>query len=53
VAANSKRRGMKVYVQSKDQILKKRTNSHGRVTLGSEYANKAVQLAVFEVDGEE
>lgn len=44
---------MKVYVGSKDQILEKQTDSRGRVTLGSEYANKEVQLAVLEVDGEE
>ena len=44
---------MKVYVESKDQIIEKRADSRGRVTLGSEYANKEVQLAVLEVDGNE
>ena len=44
---------MKVYVESKDQIIEKRADSRGRVTLGSEFANKEVQLAVLEVDGEE
>lgn len=44
---------MKVYVESKEQILEKRADSRGRVTLGSEYANKEVQLAVLEVEGEE
>ncbi|MFC6906910.1 hypothetical protein [Halalkalicoccus tibetensis] len=44
---------MKVYVESKDQILEKQADSRGRVTLGSEYANRKVQLAVLEVDGEE
>lgn len=42
---------MKVYIESKDRILEKRADS--RVTLGSEFANKTVQLAVLEVDGEE
>ena len=44
---------MKVYVESKDRILEKQADSRGRVTLGSEYANTEVQLAVLEVDGEE
>ena len=44
---------MKVYVESKDQILEKRADSRGRVTLGSEYANKEVQLAVLEIDDEQ
>lgn len=35
------------------EILEKRTDSRGRATLGSEYANKQVQLAVLEVDSEE
>lgn len=34
-------------------ILEKRTDSRGRVTLNREYANKEVQPAVVEVDGEE
>ena len=44
---------MKVYIESKDQILEKRADSRGRVMLGSEFANTEVQLAVLEVDGEE
>ena len=44
---------MKVYVESKDQIIEKRADNRGRVTLGSEYANKEVQLAVLEVEGED
>lgn len=44
---------MKVYVESKDQIIEKWTDSRGRVTLGSEYTNKEVQMAVLKVDGEE
>lgn len=42
---------MKVYVESKDQIIEKRTDSRGRVTLGSEFVNREVQLAVLEVEG--
>lgn len=37
----------------KDQIIEKRADSRGRVTLGSEFANKEVQLAVLEVEGED
>ncbi|WP_336346095.1 hypothetical protein [Halalkalicoccus ordinarius] len=44
---------MKVYVKSKEQIIEKRADSRGRVTLGSEFANKEVQLAVLEVVGED
>lgn len=44
---------MKVYVESKEQIIEKRADSRGRVTLGREYVNKDVQRAVLEVDGEE
>jgi hypothetical protein len=44
---------MKVYVESKDQLIEKRADSRGRVTLGSEYANKEVQLALLAVEGEE
>ncbi|WP_336345974.1 hypothetical protein [Halalkalicoccus ordinarius] len=44
---------MKVYVESKDQIIEKRTDSRGRVTLGSEFANREVQLAVLEAEGED
>ncbi|MFC6907151.1 hypothetical protein [Halalkalicoccus tibetensis] len=44
---------MTVSIELKDQILEKQIDSRGRVTLGSEYANKEVQLAVLEADGEE
>ena len=44
---------MKVYIESKEQIIEKRADSRGRVTLGSEYANKEIQLAVLKVDGDE
>ena len=42
-----------VYVESKDQIIEKRADSRERVTLGSEVADKEVQLAVLEVDGDD
>jgi len=41
---------MKVYVESKDDIVEATTDARGRVTLGSEYANSEVQLAILEVD---
>lgn len=44
---------MKVYVDSKDDIKEITTDSRGRLTLGSEYANKRVQLAVLEVEEDE
>jgi len=40
---------MKVYVESKDDIVEATTDSRGRVTLGSEFANSEVQLAILEV----
>ena len=39
--------------QAKDQIIEKRVDSRGWVTLGSEFANKKVQLAVLEVDSDD
>lgn len=42
---------MKVYVDSNDQILEKRADSRGRVTLGRECANKEVQPAMLTVEG--
>ena len=44
---------MKVYVESKDQIIEKRADSRGSITLGSEFANTEVQLSVLDVDGDE
>lgn len=43
---------MKVYVESKDHIIETTADSRGRVTLGSEYANEDVQVAVLNA-GEE
>lgn len=39
---------MKVYVDSKDEIVEAKTDSRGRLTLGSEYANEQVTIAVLE-----
>ena len=39
---------MKIHIESKDQIVEKRADGRGRVTLGSEYAGKKVQLAILE-----
>lgn len=40
---------MKIVVDSKEQIVEKTTDGRGRITLGSDYANKEVQLAILEV----
>ncbi len=39
--------------QAKDQLIEKRADSRRRVTLGSEVANKEVQLAVLEADSDD
>lgn len=39
---------MKVYIESKDQIVETTADSRGRVTLGSEYAGEDVQLAILK-----
>lgn len=41
---------MKVYVESKDDIVEATTDARGRLTLGSEYADADVQLAILDVD---
>lgn len=41
---------MKVYIESKDRIIERKTDDRGRVTLGSEYANENVQLAILDVE---
>lgn len=38
-----------VYVESKKQIIEKRADSRGRITLGREFTNKEVQLAVLDL----
>lgn len=44
---------MKVYVESKDDIIEAPTDSRGRLTLGSEYANADVQVAILKVESDE
>ena len=44
---------MRIYVESKEQIIEKRADSRGRVTLESEFANEEVQLAVLEVEDDD
>lgn len=41
---------MKVHVESPDDVVEKKADSRGRVTLGSDYAGKSVQLAILEVE---
>jgi len=41
---------MMVYVESKDEIVEATTDARGRVTLGSEYADSEVQLAILEAE---
>lgn len=41
---------MKVYVENPDQIIERKADGRGRITLGSDYANAEVQLAILEVD---
>jgi len=43
---------MDVKVDPED-ILKQPTDNRGRIYLGSEYANKTVEIAVLEVDSKE
>lgn len=41
-------------IESKDQLIEKKTDGRGRLTLGSKYAGKEVQVAILDVeDGEE
>lgn len=39
---------MKIHIESKDQLVEKKADSRGRVTLGSEYAGEEVQLAILK-----
>lgn len=43
---------MKLQIDSKDQIVEKKTDGRGRLTLGSEYAGKTVQVAILDGDVE-
>lgn len=40
---------MKVYVENPEDIMEKEADSRGRITLGSEFSGKTVQIAVLEV----
>lgn len=41
---------MKVHVDSKDDIKELKGDSRGRVSLGPEYAEKEVQLAILDTN---
>ena len=41
---------MKVHIDP-DDVIKKGTDDRGRIYLGSEYANKTVEVAVLDSDG--
>lgn len=40
---------MKILVDSKENMVEKETDSRGRITLGTEYANRKVTLAILNV----
>jgi hypothetical protein len=45
---------MKVYVESKNDIIERKADGRGRVTLGTDFAGKDVQLAILDTsDGGE
>jgi len=44
---------MKVHVESPEDIIEKKADSRGRITLGSEFSGKTVQVAVLEVVDDE
>lgn len=39
---------MRVHVESKADIIERKTDSRGRVYLGTEYADREVQIAVLD-----
>lgn len=41
---------MKVYVESSDQIVERKADDRGRITLGNEYSGKEVQVAILDVE---
>lgn len=41
---------MRVYVESKDDIIERKADDRGRVTIGSEYADEEVQLAILDTE---
>jgi len=44
---------MKVYIESKDDIVEAKTDSRGRLTLGSEFSNENVTVGILEREGDE
>jgi len=44
---------MKVYVESKDAIIETSTDARGRLTLGSDYSNENVTVAILERETDE
>lgn len=38
---------MKIYIESKDAIIERTADDRGRITLGSEYADADVQVAIL------
>ena len=44
---------MKLYIESKDQLLERTADGRGRITLGSQYADQDVTLAVIDADGDQ
>lgn len=43
---------IQIVIDGKERLIEATTDSRGRVTLGSEYGNKDVTLAVVDVEGE-
>jgi hypothetical protein len=41
---------MKIYIESKDDIKELQADNRGRVSIGPEFANKNVQLAILDTD---
>jgi len=44
---------MKVHVENPEDIMEKKADGRGRITLGSDFSGKKVQVAVLEVVDEE
>lgn len=41
---------MKLQIDSKDQIKELKADGRGRITIGSEYADQEVQIAILETE---
>lgn len=44
---------MKIHIESKDDIKELKGDNRGRVSLGPEYANREVQLAILDTDDDD